>query len=488
MSGICIALAVLCVVLAASLGSTVSQIRKERKRFNSLNQQYHAFYQRFKNIIDIEEAHAHLSKLFNMERARAKSTMLDLKHKHDQMLKAHEVNKAKLHDETERIVHTIESLQKELDELTEHRHLQVFGFYKTRYEFDAADGYKRKLDEIRKMQQSLLIDHKAAICHTESPLLGSNKDGKKMVTDTMKLVLRAFNGECDAAVARVDARNVITMERRINKAFEDLNMLARFKHIEITHEYLRLKLNELYLTHEFHLKLEDEKEEQRKLREQIREEESIKRELSRAALEAENEENRLTERLAQAHKLSEDASDEELASMLNEIENLQQKLDTAQQRKKQAEARLGKLTAGHVFILSNIGAFGENMYKVGMTRSPNPDEYIKQLGDEAVPFHFDVHALIYSDNAEALVNELHQAFAPKRVNLVNMKSDFYQISLHEIERIVRMYDADAEIFQASEAGEYNRSMAMQQEETPKDRPPAPKNVDVPNTLLEVANN
>ncbi|MBX2822246.1 MAG: DUF4041 domain-containing protein [Rhodothermaceae bacterium] len=488
MSGLCIALAVLCVVLAASLGSTASQIRKDRKRFNSLNRQYHAIYQRFKNIIDVEEAHAHLSKLFNMERARAKATMLDLKHNHDQMLKTHEQNKKKLKEETNRIVHAINSLQEELDQLTEKRLLQEFSFYKPRYDFENAEGYRRKLDEIRNAQQSLLIKHRAAVCYSEMTGVVNSKEGKKLAKDTMKLVLRAFNAECDAAVSRVSAKNVDIMEKRINKAFESINLLARFKHIEISHEYLRLKLNELYLTHEFHSKLEEEKEEQRKIREHMLETENIQKELKEAATAAAVEEEKLTSLLEEAHRVAEDASDEELAPLLEEIERIQVRLNEAQINAKRTASHLQQVTAGYVYILSNLGSFGEHIYKIGMTRRLDPMAYIKQLGDNAAPFQFDIHALIYSDNAELLVKELHKELAHNRVNHINSNTEFYQISIEEIERILHEYDADIEITHRAAAEEYRRSLTMCPENHTKDRPATPIRAESPDMFLALSQN
>ena len=489
MSGLCIALAVLCVVLAATLGSTVSQIRKERKRFNSLNRQYHTFYQRFKNIIDIEEAHAHLSKLFNMERARAKSTMLDLKRKHDQMFKAHENNKKQLNEETERIVHTINSLQEELDQLTENVHLQEVGYYKARYTFENSEKYKRKLDEIKSTQKTLLNEGKAVNCYTELTTSGNgNKEGKKFVHDSVKLVLRAFNGECDAAIAKVDAHNIDVMERRVNKAFEAINMIARFRHIEITHEYLRLKLNELYLTYEFHNKQKEEKEEQRKIREQMQEAGSIQRELERAASEAIKEEERLTAILAETHKLAEDAPDTELAPLLEEIDRIQTRLTELQENKQRAASQLEQFTAGHVYILSNIGSFGENMYKIGMTRTLNPLAYIKQLGDEAVPYQFDVHALLYSDDAVTLIKELHKELASHRVNLINSYTDFYHISIEEIEKLLQQYDPELEVVLKPEAMEYRKTTAMKEIEYPEDRPPKTKLMEAPEIIMALAQN
>ena len=494
MSGLCIALAILCVILAASLASSVSQLRKERLRFNSLNRQYHTIYQRFKNIIDVEEAHAHLSKLFNVERARAKGTMLDLKQKHDQMLKAHEHNKKQLQDETERIVHAMDALQAELDDLTEIAQRHDIGFYKPRYIFDTSEAYKRKLDEIRDHQALLIKEHKAVLSHTETSSAPYQLDIKTSLT---KLVLRAFNGACDAAVASVDARNIVVMERRINKTFETINLLSRVQHIEITHEYLRLKLNELYLTYEFHTKREEEKEEQRKIREQINEEDNIQRELERAISHAERESKRLEAALAEAHTAMEEATEKELNAMYDEVERLQTQLHQAQVEKKQTEFRLNQFTSGHVYILSNIGSFGESVFKIGMTRRLNPIEYIKHLGDTSVPFHFDIHALIYSDNATDLVKDLHRRLALKRINLINSSSEFYQVSIEEIEHVLQEHFKDIEISRHPDAQEYRHSKAMKEEasiqtgdvwQQPEDKEPARQEVKIPEVFMEWVQN
>jgi len=138
-------------------------------------------------------------------------------------------------------------------------------------------------------------------------------------------------------------------------------------------------------------------------------------------------------------------------------------LDEAKEKERSiSQAQLTK--AGYVYVISNIGSFGENVFKVGMTRRLEPQERVDELGDASVPFQFDVHAMIYRENAPEFETELHQELEPFRVNKINPRKEFFRVSLAEIEKIAQKYKADVAITKLAEAKEYRQSLAIEQQQ------------------------
>ncbi len=120
--------------------------------------------------------------------------------------------------------------------------------------------------------------------------------------------------------------------------------------------------------------------------------------------------------------------------------------------------------SGHVYVISNVGSFGEHVYKIGMTRRLDPMDRIRELGDASVPFQFDVHAIIYSDDAPALESELHKAFDGQRVNRVNERKEFFRVPIEQIATTVREQRGEIEITLTAEAAEYRMTQAILAEE------------------------
>ena len=357
----------------------------------------------------------------------------------------------------------IERLRAEFNALDEEANLQSFGFYKPRYAFADSLSYQRKLDEIRERQKWMVKNKSAAVGLVEWQVNGSKVEGRKQINQTLKLMLRAFNGECDAAVAKVRYNNALVMETRIRKAYEAINSLAQVQSCHIAGDYLNLKLEELFLAHEYQEKLQEEKEEQRRIREQIREEEVALRELEKARLDAEKEEKRYAEALRKATEDAERAVGEKQQKLMWQVEELQRRLAEARTNKERAIAQAQLTRSGHVYVISNMGSFGEAVYKIGMTRRLDPMDRVKELGDASVPFPFDVHAIIYSVDAPALENKLHRLFHHRRVNLVNERKEFFRVSIDEIATAVKENHGEIELTLAAEAAEYRKTVAMLQE-------------------------
>ncbi|MEM7794517.1 MAG: DUF4041 domain-containing protein [Cyanobacteria bacterium P01_C01_bin.118] len=369
--------------------------------------------------------------------------------------------------ERQEISTKISNLRAKLNKLEEKDILQSVGFYESKYDFGESQGYKEQLDEIRYQQKELIKAKKAAVCHTEWTLEGSARAGRKMTDSFLKLVLRAFNGECDASIAKVSYRNVEAMEKRIERSYEALNKLSKITRCEITSKYFNLKLRELWLTHEYQEKKYQEKEEQRIIREQMREEEKALRELERAKKEAEQEELRYQKALEKARKDVESATGDTQQKLLSQIEELQKRLTEAETNKERAvsQAQLTKL--GHVYVISNIGSFGDNVYKIGMTRRLEPIDRVKELSSASVPFPFDVHAMIFCENAPELELRLHKKFDDRRVNKINSRKEFFRVTLDEITNAVQEVDDELKICKSeitftkiAQADDYRKTLAQ----------------------------
>lgn len=196
----------------------------------------------------------------------------------------------------------------------------------------------------------------------------------------------------------------------------------------------------------------------------MRDEEIAQRELERAQAEAERDETRYAQALAKARDEIESAAGAKQERLTQRIEELQRRLAEAHTNKERAIARAQMTRSGHVYIISNVGSFGEHVYKIGMTRRLDPLERVRELGDASVPFQFDVHAVIYSDDAPTLECELHRVFERHRVNRVNERKEFFRVPIEQIAHAVRAQRADIEITLAAEAAEYRKTQAILGEE------------------------
>ena len=300
----------------------------------------------------------------------------------------------------------------------------------------------------------------AATCRTEWTIDGSVTKGRATTKKYIKLVLRAFNGECNSQLAKVKWNNVNQMKERIRKSYETLNKLADGYSVSISYEFLELKLKEITLEYEFQVKRQEEKEEMRAIQEELREEEKARREFEQAQKQAEKEEETYQKALLKARKEVEKATGELQEELNTKILILEQELLLAQEKKERAMSMAQQTKRGHVYIISNIGSFGENVYKIGMTRRLEPIDRVKELGDASVPFQFDVHAMIYSDEARTLENELHKAFSNKKVNMLNYRKEFFNVSLEEIEQKIDELGFEAEFTILPEAMQYRETLAL----------------------------
>ena len=324
-----------------------------------------------------------------------------------------------------------------------------FGLYEPHFEFDTAEDYKVELKATRDRQRELIRSGDA----TDSPgtwtINGSRTEGKKMERQYTKVMLRAFNGECDAAVAKVSWNNASKMEQRVEKAFGDINKLGAVMNMSISPTYLEARLDEIRLTREYQEKKYREREEQRELRQEMREQERVERELEKAKKEAEQEEERSREALEKARAEADRATGHQLEKLTEQIASLEHKVSEAHDKKERAVSRAQLTKSGFVYVLSNVGTFGEGIVKIGMTRRMEPMDRVKELSDASVPFQFDAHVMMFSDNAPDLEQSLHAHFEDRRVNVVNPRKEFYRdVKLEEVEEFVKARGVTAQFVEA----------------------------------------
>lgn len=367
---------------------------------------------------------------------------------------------------------TLDDLEEALSIYRDDMEFVDMGFYAPHFDFDTSTHFQDAIKTCRDKQKQLLRDKTrlgAIYCPTEWTVGGSKSEGRKMTTRGIQLTARAFNGECDAAIANCTFKNVHQMELRINKAFEALNKMNEVNQIYINQPFLHMKLNELHLTHEYRLKKQEEREEQREIRAQMAEEKRAQAEIDRALREAEEEERRAKKALDKARKEMESKlaqmTAEQAAKHQKKVTELESALEEALQKGQKALSMAQQTKRDHVYVISNIGSFGENVFKIGMTRRLDPQDRVDELGSASVPFIFDVHAMVFSDDAPAMENLLHQRFNEQRTNLVNKRKEFFNVSLKEIKKAVfDIAGDDVDFIETASAQHYHETQAIRKQQ------------------------
>jgi hypothetical protein len=457
-------LALALVSLAILLTVLFFRLRAERAAHGRL-------IERFRPVIDADAERERVLAQLRSERDRELATFAQERHNAERELQAIREQVNANQSDASGLAGQVAALRAEFARLDEEATLQSFGFYQPRYAFADSEKYEKALERVRAEQRQMIQDKTAATCAIEWQVNGSKVEGRKQTNQTIKLMLRAFNGESDAAIAKVNYRNVNVMEARIRKAHETINGLAKVQQASISSRYLDLKLQELFLVHEYEEQLQEEKEEQRRIREQMRDEEIAQRELEKARVEAEKDEGKYEQMLAKAREEAARSEGAKQAKLAAQIAELQKRLEEAHANKERAIARAQTTRSGHVYVISNVGSFGEHVYKVGMTRRLDPMERIKELGDASVPFNFDVPAIIFSEDAPALENALHRAFHKRRINRVNEKREFFRVTIEEIASAVRVHHGEIQITRVAEAAEYRKTRAILEAEAGVVLPP-----------------
>ena len=341
--------------------------------------------------------------------------------------------------------------------------LESFALYEPKYQFTNSIDYKNRLEVIRAEQKETARSISAVVDswnHEAAEL--TKAQWKKLRKDALKLALRSFNSESEYCIDNVKFSNMAKMEERIRRSFETCNKLLKAVDAWWNDIVLERKLQELYLAHEYQMKRQEEKEAARQVREDQREQEKLEKEIREARAKIEKERLHFTSALQKLQLRLRAANDQQerddLQTRIDELSNQNSQLDEEERLLDYCEQNA---RAGYVYVISNIGAFGDGIFKIGMTRRLEPMDRVDELGDASVPFRFDVHALVFSDNAPALEAKLHSRFAAGRLNKVNGRKEFFRADLKEIEAVIRAnYDAVVEVIHAAPAEQYRESLRL----------------------------
>lgn len=366
----------------------------------------------------------------------------------------HKLNIEKLDSE-------IKNRENQIVDLDDEILVQEFGLYRPHYNFANALDYKDRLAEIRAKQKALIKSKTAVSGDTNWQVNGSSSQGKKMVNDTQKLLLRAFNTECDELIGKVKYTNYDASLNRIYKSAETISKLGVIMNISITPAYLNLKVEELRLSFEYQQKKQQEKEAQKAARAELREAARLQKEIEGQRKKIEKEQTHY--QTAYDHLLVQLQADPENKDLLDKKMDLESQLNDIDKAMKDIDYREANQRAGYVYVISNIGAFGPDVYKIGMTRRLDPQDRVDELGDASVPFNFDVHAMIFSDDAPALEAALHRAFEDRKLNMVNTRREFFNVTLDEIKEVIKKnFDKTVEFIDVPDAEQYRISQKMRQ--------------------------
>ena len=349
----------------------------------------------------------------------------------------------------------LEELQQAKDQIIETNEeilMQSFGLYTPRYSFMNADEYKAHLLEIRTKQKDMIKAKTAVSGNMNWTVNGNASKGKKMVS------------ECDDVIEHVKYNNIEASEKRITTSREAISKLGTIMEVSIQPKYYRLKIEELHLAFEYAQKKQQEKEEQKEARARMREEAKLAKEIEEERKKLEKEQQHYQNALDRINAQLVSASEVDRAAIEEKKAELLAQLDKIDKEFKDVDYREANQRAGYVYVISNIGAFGENVYKIGMTRRLDPQDRVDELGDASVPFDFDVHAMIFSDDAPRLEAALHNAFADRKLNFVNQRREFFRVSLDEIKKVVKEnYDRSVEFVELAPAEQYRESIKLREE-------------------------
>lgn len=325
------------------------------------------------------------------------------------------------------------------------------GVYEAHFDFSDSEEYKDSIRRCREEQKRMVSDKSAVSANNNWTVDGSKSKGQTMISRQTKLTLRAFNNECEAAIANVRWNNMNAMEKRIRTSASQIDGANASMNLQLDEDYIELRIKELRLTHEYREKQKAEKEERAEMARAEREEKKLLAD-AEAAEKKEREYKRLLDKAR-----SEVGADQ---SKIAELEALLAEAHSAAER---AQAMATMTKSGYVYVISNVGSFGEDVVKIGLTRRLDPDDRVRELGDASVPFGFDVHAMIYSEEAPALESALHREFAERRINMTNFRKEFFRVGLEEVEEAVARLAPSASFFKDREAQEWHETMARRNE-------------------------
>lgn len=391
----------------------------------------------------------------------------------------------------------LESYSKELYKHESRYNSDDYELYRPSYSNETPDFFKRQIND-NYLEGKLLFEQGKAVInesnhYTDEDDISYNRRTQNIVKNMVNL----FNSESNQLVSTLTYKNANKTFEKIKKVKDNinkLNMTNEHHYFYISEDYVSIKLKEASLKFEYETAKQKYKDEQDEIKAQMREEQREEKKLVKereialkAAAKAEKEEHEFEDKLriareeleatmaahlalkeqegkdkftAELQEKDNEAKEKELA--MNEmISKLEEDLRLAQEAKERNKSMAQQTRSGYVYIISNVGSFGDGVVKIGMTRRLEPMDRVKELGDASVPFGFDVHALIYSKDAPALENELHKQFADNRVNLVNLRKEFFNVHVNDVSNYLLQQGFDmSKMKTIPDASEYYESLSI----------------------------
>lgn len=357
----------------------------------------------------------------------------------------------------------LHELKLEMDLYSRIEDLVSFGHYEEpAYLYETSERFSVEIKRVRRQQKDMITSGDAVDLPAGVVVDGTARAGKAILAGQAKLMLRAYNVEADALIGKVRPSNLQRTLERLEKNAEIIEKYSLSLECGISPAYVNLKYEECILQYQFRLRKEEEQAEQRLIREQMREEQRALREYEAAVAAADKEEQLYEKLLSKARSELAGIDEARRAEHQATIAALEAQLAEAHAKGERAKSLAEQTRRGHVYVISNVGSFGEDVFKIGLTRRLEPRDRVKELGDASVPFTFDVHAIIYADDAPAMETALHRYFDDRRVNAVNRRKEFFRVSLPEIQHAVAEITGSAVDFQTTVlAEEYFETLRLQ---------------------------
>lgn len=334
--------------------------------------------------------------------------------------------------------------------------LQEVGIYRYHHPLENAESFRERLDEVEARIAELVKLGHAIVKSNRFTFDNSLAKGRRMTDDLAKLMLRAYNAEADNSIRSLKLGNVVTAKRRLDASRQAIAKLGALMEMRISDDFHAMRVEEIELTADWLMKKQEEKEAEREERARLREERRVERELAEERARLDKERAHLLNALAAMRAAGHGDPD------------LERRLGLIDEAIAQNDFRAANIRAGYIYVISNRGAFGDDVVKIGLTRRLEPTERVAELSGASVPFRFDIHTLFFSEDAVTLENELHKHFATKAVNQANPRKEFFFATPSEVRDVlVEKVGNLLEFSEQADATEYLQSIKQWPERSPQ---------------------
>lgn len=370
-----------------------------------------------------------------------------------------------LKEEREKVIEKTQELMSRVDLYSRLEEFVSYGhFEEPTYLYETSERFAEEIKRVRQKQKQNIKDKTAVTYPTAISITSDPKIDQKILDGQVNLMLTSFNIDCDHIIGKVKPSTFARTLEQIEKLATKLEKLAASLHCGFNTKYVKLKYEECTLQYQYTLKKQEEQEEQRLIKERMREEVKAQKEYDNALAKSEKEERLYRKMLEKAKQSLENATDDDRIIAQQRIEDLKQQLAEAVAKSERVKSLAEQTRRGHVYIISNVGAFGKGVCKIGLTRRLDPLDRVKELGDASVPFRFDIHAIILADDAPSLEASLHRKFKNHRVNAVNFRKEFFHADLSDVKKAVEeITGKEVDFKMTALADEYYESRRLQSE-------------------------